>query len=79
MKVSLQIEIDCGVETCARARGEFCRFFGTRKFGQVPICTLFPAIGCDGVVNHTDLDEDDGWTLRCPECINSEASDEAAT
>jgi len=33
MKRKLTIEIDCGDTTCARARGEFCRYFGSTRFG----------------------------------------------
>lgn len=35
---SATITIRCGEETCAASPGAFCRFFGTRHFGQQPVC-----------------------------------------
>lgn len=60
--------IDCGDTTCASKPGKFCRFYGSRNFGQVPVCTLFPAERGW----FTDLPEKDGWVQRCPACLEAE-------
>lgn len=65
MMVRLHVAVECGVVTCSSATGQFCRYFGTRKFGQQPVCTLFP--GRDGTA--TDLHEQDGKAMRCPACL----------
>ena len=67
MKKLIALKIDCGETTCARARGEFCRYFGSMKFGTVPVCTLFP-----GETSHTVLDASGDWTQRCPACKAAE-------
>ena len=64
----LTIDINCGEKTCAKEPGKFCSFFGSKKMGTIPICTLFPST--DTV--YTDLEDKDGWTLRCPACLQAE-------
>jgi hypothetical protein len=68
MSRSLQIAIEPGETTCARAPGEFCRFVGTVGMGQRWVCRLFPAT--DGA--HTNLEERSGWLQRLPECMAAE-------
>ncbi len=68
MKRTLRVEIECGETTCASEPGKFCEFFGSRNFGSVPVCALFPA----GDSTWTDLEEKDGWTQRCSQCIAAE-------
>ena len=60
----LTIDIECGVDTCASKKGKFCKFFGSRKFGQIPVCTLFPS----DISTFTKLEEKEGWTQRCGAC-----------
>ena len=43
MKTTLKIQVECGETTCAKEPGKFCRFFGTMRFGTIPICMLFPS------------------------------------
>jgi len=64
MKI-LQIPINCGKSTCAKSPGNFCQFFGTIKFGTIPACRLFPT----NENSYTKLEEKDGWTQRCNECL----------
>lgn len=67
MKRTVSIEIDCGDDTCASEPGHFCQRLGTRKFGQIPICTLFSDDG-----QNTELYDSDGWAWRCPACTAAE-------
>jgi hypothetical protein len=71
MKFEIRLEIECGETTCASRPGEFCEWFGTRKLGQIPICTLFPTPGSSKHPLTRDLEEKDGWTQRCPECLKA--------
>ena len=64
----LAIEIKCGEKTCAKEPGKFCEMFGTVRFGQIPICRLFPSEDAA----YTKLKEKDGWVLRCEQCIKAE-------
>lgn len=64
----LVIEIDCGEDTCASAPRKFCAFLGSRKFGQHPVCRLFPG----GGQSFTDLTESGGWVQRCAACKRAE-------
>lgn len=64
----LELTIRCGERTCAAAPKQFCPYFGTRKFGQVPMCRLFPTQTGSATV----LEEQDGWTQRCQACLDSE-------
>lgn len=68
MERNIQIKITCGEKTCASEPGKFCEFMGSRKFGNIPICTLFPSTY--EVI--TDLKEIEGWVQRCEACLNSE-------
>jgi hypothetical protein len=65
--VRVSVEIQCGESTCAKERGKFCKFFGARDFGTVPVCSLFPS------ENHTftDLEVSNGWVQRCKSCLES--------
>jgi hypothetical protein len=69
MKKTLKIDIECGEKTCASEPGKFCEFFGSMKFGQVPVCRLFPSIDDNP---YTILEDKDGWTQRCTRCLDSE-------
>lgn len=64
-KMKLNINIECGVVTCAYEKGKFCRFLGSKKLGQVPVCMLFP----DENGSHTILKTSDGWVQRCKACL----------
>ena len=64
MKLTGKIDIECGMDTCAYAKDKFCRYMGTIKFGSIAICTFFPS----DIATYTILDEDKGWTQRCPDC-----------
>lgn len=68
-RTKLTLTVNCGKTTCASKPGRFCRFFGSRKFGQVPICTLFP----DELGTNTFLQEQDGWVQRCPACLEAQS------
>ncbi len=68
MELTASETIDCGKKTCASEPGKFCRFIGSRKFGQIAICTLFVAEGRKGM-EFVMLDERDGWVIRCDQCI----------
>lgn len=64
----LALDIECGERTCAVTRGVFCRFLGSVKCGQVPVCRLFPSDDH----TYTLLDDVDGWVQRCEECLCAE-------
>jgi len=66
----LTIEIECGDMTCAAEPGKFCKYLGSRRFGVVPVCSLFPDAKTAKV--HTDLHDFDGWVQRCPACLAAE-------
>lgn len=58
------IEFKTGETTCAWEKGKFCRFFGAKRFGQTPWCTLFDS----------ELQENEqGWTTRCKQCLTEES------
>jgi hypothetical protein len=67
--MKLTIEVGCGEKTCAYAPKQFCAFFGSRKFGQIPVCMLFPELPGDSV---TVLETQGEWTLRCAACLESQ-------
>jgi hypothetical protein len=72
MKTAINFVIDCGEKTCATEPGKFCKFFGTKKFGIIPVCVLFPSdIGAFTVLREGNgLSIGSGfWTLRCNECL----------
>jgi hypothetical protein len=69
MELTLKVDIECGLETCASVPGKFCEFFGSIKFGQVSVCRLFPSVDDNP---YTILVEKDGWTQRCRRCLDSE-------
>ena len=69
----LQISIDCGETTCASEPGKFCAFVGSRRFGSIPVCMLFPDPNSTyktpgGTTNLMTLN---GWLQRCPECLKA--------
>ena len=68
MRMNLTIEIECGENTCASKPGQFCKYMGSVKFGQVPVCCLFPS---EKETSWTLLEEKDGWVQRCKPCIDS--------
>jgi hypothetical protein len=72
----IQFEIKCGEESCAREEGKFCRFLGSRKFGSVSVCLLFPSKnpGRKESGASTSLEEKNGWVLRCLACLDAETS-----
>jgi len=68
--ITLEININCGEKTCASEPNKFCKFCGAKKFGQIPICSLFPSENdC-----HTELIEINGWIQRCKTCLQSQIS-----
>jgi len=67
MKRTLEIKINCGELTCASEPGEFCEFVGTKSFGKTYLCMLFPAEN-----SYTILNEENGWLLRCEQCLKNE-------
>lgn len=66
---TVNIEINCGLTTCAAEPGKFCKYFGTIKFGQILVCRLFPS----EEDSYTVLEELNGWTQRCGDCMVNEA------
>lgn len=70
----LQIIIDAGEKTCARAPGKWCRFMGSSHLGSNPLCLLFR----DAHGEHRQLRDEnngvEGWLQRLPECIVAEQS-----
>jgi len=72
---NLCISISCGDKTCASTPGQFCKFFGSKYFGQIPLCMLFPSEDGSHTELQTDIDElsnTKGWTLRCQKCHDFE-------
>lgn len=67
----LTIRIECGKKTCAKEPGKFCKFFGTKKFGSIPTCCLFPSE--DQI--YTELEVVNDWTVRCQACLDAEERD----
>ena len=71
---TLKIIINCGEMTCASSPGKFCEYLGARKFGQQPVCLLFPELnpapGDPGGV--TVLEQTEGWLQRLPACLEAE-------
>jgi hypothetical protein len=68
--MQLALTVNCGETTCASEPGKFCHFIGARKFGQAPVCTLFP----DDSGTSTFLKDKDGWVQRCPACLKAEVT-----
>ena len=62
---TLSIAIECGKTTCASEPGKFCKFFGTMRFGTIPLCRLFPSEGD----SCTELKDVGGWIQRCDDCL----------
>jgi hypothetical protein len=70
----LILNIECGEKTCAKRPGEFCKYLGTRKFGSISVCMLFPTKFPQRKQNAatTELESENGWTMRCQECLDAE-------
>lgn len=68
MKVRIEINIECGENTCASEPGKFCEYAGSMKFGSIPVCMLFNGQDRSGGTSQTILEEKDGWVQRCPAC-----------
>lgn len=69
MERKIVLEIECGELTCAKEKGEFCRFAGATHLGTVPACMLFPDFKAN--ISHTELETVDGWTQRCDACLEA--------
>ena len=69
----LQIETGSGDRTCFnKSTRKWCKFYGTVRFGQIPVCMLFP--GGDGepvTLLETSKPNLEGWVLRCKKCVDS--------
>lgn len=62
---SLKIEILSGEHTCITKEKKRCPFFGSTRFGTIPVCLLFPS----KENSHTELTEGfDGWIQRTKDC-----------
>jgi hypothetical protein len=72
MERKLIIEIECGEKTCASEPGKFCNLIGSRHFGGISICTCFSRPDSKGILSFVELEEKDGWLLRCDECLAAE-------
>lgn len=69
MEIKLSFIIECGEKTCASSPGKFCKFFGSRRFGTIACCLLFP--DKEGLsFTELDTDNDGEWTLRCEDCLS---------
>lgn len=68
MKKLITVDIRCGELTCAESKGKFCKYFGTRRMGTEWVCRLFPT----EEDSFTPLEEKNGWTLRCNECLKQD-------
>lgn len=67
----ITLEIDCDDERCLPP-GSRCAYFGAVKFGQVPVCTLFPSDEGSYTELHNTKADGTGFTLRCQECKDHE-------
>lgn len=68
---TITLKIECGETTCASKSGKFCQFLGSKKFGSIAVCMLFPTKNPtpnnDGL---TVLEENEnGWIARCDQCL----------
>lgn len=68
--MSYIIMVECGERTCATQPGAFCRFVGTRNFGQEMICLLYR----DEAGDYIRLRDTDGWVQRCKACLQAEGN-----
>ncbi len=72
MEKEIKFKINCGEKTCASEPGNFCKFFGSIKFGLVPVCMLLPSKHnsyTELFQDHSEGSTSYGWTLRCEECL----------
>jgi hypothetical protein len=60
--MSIVLDLNCGLDSCAKAKGEFCQFFISSFTGYSPRCALFneQLFDSEGDVR--------GWILRCQQC-----------
>jgi len=74
MNRKLTVLIEAGDTTCASEPGKFCKFVGSKRFGSVYVCMLFPESNPGHKDSGTDtiLKEKDGWLQRCPACLEAE-------
>jgi hypothetical protein len=56
------LDLNCGSDSCAKAKGEFCQFFMSSFTGYSPRCALFdePLFDGEGDVR--------GQIMRCQQC-----------
>jgi len=66
--IEVRFDLNCGALTCASESNKFCKFFGTKTFGQVPVCRLFPS----EEKSYTELRQLNGWSIRCDACLDAE-------
>lgn len=72
MKITSNLNIECGETTCYHEPGEHCRFLGTKKFGSMYVCMLFPSDSprYKDCGSYTVLNENaDGGIARCEACL----------
>jgi hypothetical protein len=64
--VLIFLDLNCGVDTCAKKPGAFCQYLALKKLGLNPHCDLFdlPVRDENGDVK--------GWLLRLDECKKAE-------
>jgi hypothetical protein len=62
----LVFKIQSGDKTCASQPGAFCQYVGTKRMGAIFGCTLF----------QVNLEDENGWLMRCPECLEREVKDD---
>jgi hypothetical protein len=76
MEKTIQIKIVCDETTChskdfytfgTDLKKIRCQFLGSKKFGSIPVCMLFPS----NDDSSTELNEKDGWIQRCDECMTA--------
>lgn len=68
---TISFEIECGDETCCSKPGELCKFLGTRRFGSLWVCRLFPADEGHTVLEDVVEGPKKGWIGRCRACMES--------
>jgi hypothetical protein len=70
---TLKIDIYCGTKTCYNFETKtMCKYVGSMKFGQVPLCTLFPSVNNTYTLLNEDTKE---CLLRCEQCLESSKSE----
>lgn len=59
--MKITFETECGEKTCAAKPRQFCRFFGSKNFGQDAWCMWF----------NCEIRDKDGWVQRCQQCLDT--------